>query len=172
MQEKTSTWLQQTLIKLDLGKEEEYQNEVSELLEEQPYLMGFVFNLAEDFSEETHELIIRATIALQKSLAHTGLFFKVITTKQLEDVLDDKIKAFEELENDDPEGFTEEAIIDAGSSPIALHSLYNFIDQNTSERELPFEHRTSLLLVLSAIIELFEMAASPQNPETTNPTDA
>jgi len=172
MQEKSSAWLQQTLLKLDLGKEADYQRKVSELLEEQPYLMGFVFNLAEDFTEETHELIIRAILALQESLAHAGLFFKVITTQQLEEVLDDKIKAFETLENEGPESFTEENIIDKASSPIALNSLYKFVDENANEFELPFEHRTSLLLVLSAIIELFEIAASPENPEKAMPTDA
>ena len=172
MQEKSSAWLQQTLLKLDLGKEADYQHKVSGLLDEQPFLMGFVFNLAEDFTEEAHELIIRATLGMQESLVQAGLFFKVITTAQLEEVLDEKIKGFETLEAEGPESFTEENIIAKASSPIALTGLYKFVDENTNEDELPFEHRTSLLLVLSAIIELFEIAASPENPEKAMPTDA
>ncbi len=168
---KSSAWLQQILMKLDLGKEEDYQKSVSELLDEQPYLMGFLFNLEEDFSENVLELIIRSTIALGKSFAHTGLFFKVISTTDLEEVVDEQIVHFENLEAQGPTAFTEQNIIEKASSPAALGGLYKFIDQNATALELPFAHRTSLLLVLSAIIELFEKAASPVDPDKAKPTD-
>lgn len=174
MTTKPSPWLQNTLIRLDLMKFEDYQGEITELLEEQPYLMGFLFNLVDDFAENTHELLIRSTLALHHSLTKTGLFFKVINEATLEKVIAENVQGFEKIEQNvlTQELYTEESIFLAADSPVALRGLYNYIDENTTDAELPIEARSNLLLVLSVIIELFENAASPEDPEKAVPTDA
>lgn len=157
----SSVWLQNAILELGLLNEAEYQKEVSKLLDDQPHIMGWLFNIGEDFTEPVHELIIRSSIALFRSLAETGLYFKVITPEMLETVINANVEAFENLEEQNPEGYTEQAIFELASSPIALKGLYGFVDGNVTELELPFESRSNLLLVLSSVIEVFEQAANP-----------
>lgn len=171
MQTDHSAWLHQTLIKLELVDEKAYQKSVSEFLDEQAFMMGFLFNLEEDFSETVHDLLIRATLALHKSLSETGLFFKLITSDMLDEIISRKLAEYDEIEKD-VEVFDTAPYFEAASSPVALKGLYEFIDQNTTEDELHDEERSNLLLVLSAIIELFENAAAPENPENAMKTDA
>lgn len=168
----SSAWLQQALLKIDLGNATAYQQQISELLDEQPYFMGFLFNLEEDFSEMAHELLLRSTLAMHNGFVHTGLFFSVITQEQIEKIIDERIAAFEALEAQGETAFTAENIIAEASSPVALKSLYEFIVDNTTEDELPFADHTSLLLVLSAGIELLELAASPEDPDKQTETNA
>ena len=167
----TSVWLQNALVELELLKNKDYQVEINRLLDEQAYLMGWLFNLEEDFSEATHNLIVKSTIALFRSLTEMGLFFQLIKPDQLEDAINTNIEAFENLEEGDGE-LTENAIIDQAGSPVALRSLYNFIDANTTEDDLPIEARSNLLFVLSTVVDLFEESAAPEDPSNRKPTDA
>lgn len=167
----TSVWLQNALVELELLKNKDYQVEINRLLDEQAYLMGWLFNLEEDFSEAIHDLIIKSTIALFRSLTEMGLFFQMIKPDQLEDAINTNIEAFENLEEGDGE-LTENAIIDQAGSPVALRSLYSFIDANTTEDDLPIEARSNLLFVLSTVVDLFEESAASEDPSNRKPTDA
>ncbi len=171
MSTNASAWLQNALVELELLKNKEYQVEISSLLDEQAYLMGWVFNLEEDFSETVHEMIVKSTIALYRALKETGLFFSIIKPDELEEAINTNIESLENLEEGEGE-LTENAVIENASSPVALKSLYGFIDANTSEQELPIEARSNLLFVLSTIIDLFEEAAASSDPSNAKPTDA
>ena len=171
MSNHTSAWLQNALVELELLKNKDYQIEISRLLDEQAYLMGWLFNLEEDFSEPVHDLIVKSSIALFRSLTEMGLFFQMIKPDHLEEAINTNIEAFESLEDSD-EALTENAVIDQSSSPVALRSLYGFIDANTSDEDLPIEARSNLLFVLTTVIDLFEEAATPEDPTNKKPTDA
>ena len=171
MSDNTSVWLQNALVELELFKNKDYQVEISRLLDEQAYLMGWIFNLEEDFSEKAHDLIVKSTIALFRSLTEMGLFFQMIKPDHLEDAINTNIEAFKNLEEGEGE-LTENAIIERASSPVALRSLYNFIDANTSAEELPLESRSNLLFVLSTIVDLFEESAASEDPTNKKQTDA
>jgi hypothetical protein len=166
MQQNRSTQLLQSLILLDLKRNDDYQQDVSNLLDEQPYLMGFLFNLEEDFSELSHELIIRASLALHHSLSSAGLYFHMITPEMLQKVIQQQVEAFEKIDEDDE--FHENDLLKEASSPVALKELVDFVDQNTRHEELSPADRTNLLLILNALIEIFETAATPTNPEGEN----
>jgi hypothetical protein len=153
------------LIQLDTKKEADYAKDISQLLDEEPYLMGFLFNLADDFSEQGHELLLRATLALRQSLAHSGLFFKMISPSVLEETLKLQVQAFEELQGDN-ETIDEETIYTHASSPVVLRELKNFITQNTFDAAPDEQTDESLLLILSTVIEVLEKSASPENTET------
>ena len=171
MNNNTSAWLQNALVELELLKNKDYQVEISRLLDEQAYMMGWLYNLEEDFTEPVHDMIIKSAIALFRSLSEMGLFFQMIKPDDMEEVINANIESFENLEEGDGE-LTENAIIDQSSSPVALRSLYGFIDANSSDEELPLEARSNLLFVLTTIIDLFEGAAASEDPSNRKPTDA
>lgn len=166
MQNVNAGWLQQALINLDLVNDSAYQKTVSELLDEQPHLMGFLFNLEEEFAENPHELLLRATIAFQQSLVSLGLNFKTVTPAMLEEVIRQKVELFNALD-DAEEGFDEQALFHKTSSPDAVKGLLAYVDQNTLDTEFDAAARNNMLLVLSALVELFEEAvATGDEPKT------
>lgn len=165
MQNKIADRILQSLIKLDLTPHADYQTQFSIFLDEQPYLVGFLFNIEEDFEEESHELLMRAALAFHISLADAGLFFKIITPQMLEETLNSNLAVFESLTNDDGE-LDEAALLQKSSSPVALQSLMTFIADNTED--LPISEYYGVLLILSAVIEVFELAATVSNPEGEN----
>lgn len=163
MNEHISQKLVDTLIKLDLKKEKDYEKDLSQLLDEEPYLMGFLFNISDDFTEQSHELLLRSTLALRQSLLNSGLFFNMISPNELEEVISQNIKQFDELLGE--EDFDADLIYSHASSPVVLKELTNFITLNTSDEEPNAASTEKLMLVLSSIIELFERSATANNPE-------
>ena len=159
-------WLQQALINLDLVNDAAYQKTVSELLDEQPHLMGFLFNLEEEFAENPHELLLRATVAFQQSMVSIGLNFKPVTPALLEKVVNEKIALFNSLDQSEI-GFDEHQFFHKTSSPAAVKSLIAYIDENTRDDEFDAAARNNMLLILSALVELFEEAiATGDEPKT------
>jgi hypothetical protein len=168
MQIENISWLQQALINLDLVDEAAYQKTVSELLDEQPHLMGFLFNLEEEFAENPHELLLRAAVAFQQSLVSIGLNFKTVSPALLEEVISQKVDLFNALDGAE-EGFDEQLLFHKTSSPQAVKSLIAYIDQNTMDTEFDAAARNNMLLILSALVELFEEAIATGNePKPTN----
>ena len=154
-----TTWLQQSLINLDLMTDKVYQSTVSDLLDEQPYLMGFLFNMEEEFDEAPHELLIRATLAFYRALRQTGLMFEIVKPDLIERVFTKKIDAFNNIDRED-EAFDETQLFETASSPESIKGLLNYIDENTRSAEFTEATRNNMLLILSALVELFENAAT------------
>jgi hypothetical protein len=159
MQENKATWLQQALIKLDLITDSAYQKEVSAFFDEQPYLMGFLFNLEEEFSENTHELLMRAALAFYQTMGSIGLEFEVVTPQLLNDTVSKKVEDFNRLEKDNL-AFDESELFSQISSPQAVKSLLKYIDENTAKSEFEESTRNNMLLILSALVEIMESAAA------------
>jgi hypothetical protein len=158
MAQSKANWLQQALINLDLITDAVYQKEVSNFFDEQPYLMGFLFNLEEEFSENTHELLMRAALAFYQAMGSIGLEFEVATPQLLNDTVSKKVEDFNRLEKDDL-AFDESALFSQISSPQAVKSLLKYIDENTAKSEFEESTRNNMLLILSALVEIMEAAA-------------
>lgn len=165
MQNKIADRVLQSLIQLDLTAHADYQNQLNNLLDEQPYLIGFLFNLAEDFEEQSHELLMHATLALHNSLSDAGLFFNLITPEILEETLNLNVNLFDSLTSEDGI-LDQQALLHKSSSPVALQSLLTFVTDNT-EQVSPVEYQ-SIVLILNAVIEMFEHAATVTNPSGEN----
>ena len=147
--------------------DEIYQSTVSDLLDEQPYLMGFLFNMEEEFDENPHELLMRATLAFYRALRQTGLLFEIVKPDMLEEVISSKVDMFNQIDRED-EAFDETQLFATASSPETVQGLLNYIDENTRNQEFTEATRNNMLLVLSALVEIFENAASlPGTKEST-----
>lgn len=164
---KKSNWLQQSLLNLDLMTDEVYQRMVSDLLDEQPYLMGFLFNLEEEFDETSHELLIRATLAFYRALRQTGLLFEVIKPDLIETIFTDKVQLFNQLDQEE-EAFDETRLFKSTSSPQAIQGLLTFVNDNANTSGFTEATRNNMLLLISALVELFENAATLPGSEQNN----
>jgi len=163
MNENISQKLVDQLVKIDLTSDELLELEISELLDEQPYLMGFLFNLADEFTEEEYDLLMRCCLALNKSLTAAGLFFEMISPEMLESIIKQKVADFETF-GDDENLLDDAKMFEKASSPVVLKQFQMYADDNLYHVENTAENRNGLLLVLSVLIELLETSATTQSP--------
>lgn len=163
MNENISQKLVDQLVKIDLTSADVLEQEISELLDEQPYLMGFLFNLAEEFTEEEYDLLMRCCLALNKSLSAAGLFFEMISPEMLEAIIKQKVTDFEGYGDED--NFLDDAkMFEKASSPVVLKQLQVYLDDNLYQIENTAENRSGMLLIVSVLIELFETSATTESP--------
>ncbi len=126
---------------------------ISTMMDEQPHLMGFLFNLDDDFSEEEHTFLLKSTIVIRDVFVSAGIPLDVIYNDGIEQIVEDRVKMYDALvaeERNDAETWELEAF-----SPV----LYAFVLQNTQDLE---DVSQQLSLVIDVIIGLFEEAAASQ----------
>ena len=87
----------------------------------------------------------------------------------IEDVIKQKVELFNALD-DAEDGFNETALFHKTSSPEAVKGLLAYLDENTLDTEFDAASRNNLLLILSALVELFEEAAA--TGDESKPTQA
>lgn len=142
----------QKLDSQDLGKR------ISQMMDEQPHLMGFLFNLDEDFSENTHTYLLMCAIVIRDVFISAGIPIDVVDNATIEQIIEDRVKVFESLEE------SGKTLVDTEQafSPVLLSSL------KALNPELEEEGQDTSL-ILDVIIGLFEeAAASQENKEKKN----
>ena len=102
---------------------ETYTDRLSVFLDEQPHLLGFLFNLSEDFEEEEHEALLRTALLLNEGFAHAQLNVGLITEHHLQIAIDDVTAQLDDL----TELLEEEAELDL------LHQLSGVFNPYGSE---------------------------------------
>lgn len=165
MQASNAHWLIKSISEINRMSDKAYQKSISDLLDEQPHLMGFLFNLAEEFDEQTHELLLKATIVLYDALRETGILFNMIKPDDLELVLEEKVKLFDEIDLN-AEFLDENKLFEDISSPEVVKSLRNFVLANTEVGDKA--NGNNILLILSVLVTLFENAAALPTDINTN----
>jgi len=76
---------------------ETYADRLSVFLDDQPHLLGFLFNLSEDFEEEEHEALLRTALLLNEGFAHAQLNVGLITEHHLQIAIDDVTAQLDDL---------------------------------------------------------------------------
>ena len=126
---------------------------ISTLMDEQPHLMGFLFNLDEDFSEDEHTYILKSAIVIRDVFISAGIPLDVVHNSSIEQIVEDRVEHYNRLveeDRNDAETWELEAF-----SPM----LYSFIMNQNKEIGLQNQQQS---LVLDVIIGLFEEAAASQ----------
>lgn len=73
---------------------------ILEILEDQPILMGFVTNLADDFGDEEHETIVDSIAILINAFIAAGIPVDMIPQEIVDDVIEEKVEGYNKDEND------------------------------------------------------------------------
>lgn len=89
------------------------------ILEDQPFLMGLITNLSDDFSDSAHEALVESTVILINAFVSAGIPVDVVPQAILDEVVEEKVAAYEK--RDENTG-SSEALSD---SPVVFTDLRN-----------------------------------------------
>ena len=140
---------------------ETYTERLSVFLDEQPHLLGFLFNLSEDFEEEEHEALLRTALLLNEGFAHAQLNVGLITEHHLQIAIDDVTAQLDDL----TEVLEEDAELDldrmvrVARSPFVFEEMRTFLHTELQDG-LPEDQvqRHNLLVLIDVLIGAFEEA--------------
>lgn len=127
------------------------------VLDDQPYLMGFVTNLADDFSDSAHEALVESSVILINAFIAAGIPVGVVPMAIIEEVIEEKVEAFEKQE--------EENISD---SPLVFDDLMTraIIHSDLKGKDALAEH--NFKLVLLTIVTTVERSVSVEINSKSN----
>ncbi len=123
-----------------------------QVMEDQPVLMGFVTNLADDFSDSEHEVLVDSIVILINAFVSAGIPISLIPQQMLEEVINERVDKYEE-HADELEGDIARELSD---SPLVFEDLRNraLFKSDLAEEDLAARQRFSLILdTLIAIVE-------------------
>ena len=121
-------FIAESIASYDLMTQEEQGKMVLQLLEDQPVLMGFMTNLADDFEEDQHEVLIDSVAILIMAFISAGIVVEMIPEAIVSEVVEEKVQAYNGEKQEE-----EEAEFD---SPLVFEDLKtrailkcNFVDE-------------------------------------------
>lgn len=150
MQDKKRDHIAEAIADYDALTEAEKGKLLINLLEDQPYLMGFITNVADDFSEAHHEALVNSTIILINAFIAAGMPFALVPAKLLEEVISEKSEQYagKNSEDEQPTAITD--------SPLVFEDLHKraIIKAGLTKAEPLEKHNFSLMLdVIITIVE-------------------
>lgn len=163
--------LESAIRELKLTSEAQWTQMLGEVMDEQPHLMSFIMNLADDFSEEVHEQLMRATVLLSIAFKKTGIQIELITPAGLDKVLEEKVEAYESLAEE--EELNPELLSEVANSPLVFERIRKWFAAELGEyMPLLEESQNNIGLLVDVIISSMEEFAVDPNSKTDTPTDA
>lgn len=163
--------LESAIREMNLTGDEHWNSLLGESMDEQPHLFAFLFNLADDFSEEVHEQLLRETVVLLAAFRKAGVEIDLITPAGLDKIIGEKVDLYESLAEED--NLNPEAMEGAANSPQVFDRVRKHI-MNQLGDYMPIldESQANLNLMVDILISAMEEHAvlgsddSNENPET------
>lgn len=150
---------------------EQIQERMDIMLDEQPYLMGFLYNLDDDFDEEIHQALIRVCALLYSAFSMAEIEVGLISPAILESVINEKVEEYNTLSERDE--LVEENLHEVARSPMVFDELRKYVHDEINHHvahEALQVHNISLMIDVligvmeeSAIIEAREKEARGEN---------
>mgnify|MGYP000547623372 CR=1 FL=1 len=139
-------------------KDSERGQLLGQILEDQPMLMGFLTNLADDFSDSEHETLVDSAVILINAFIAAGIPVKTVPDGLIKEVIEEKVTRFEELS---PENEAEEEKWnELSDSPVVLQDLRARALVKSDLREESTLGQQNFLLILDAVLAMIERTAS------------
>lgn len=160
MKQPKKDFVAEAIADYEAMSQEEQGQMLVQILEDQPILMGFITNLADDFSETAHSAIVDSAVILINAFIAAGIPVQMIPHQLVEEVIDEKVKSYEEKEQQN--ALDLETMMELSDSPLVFQDLKNraFFKSNLKEQD-----RVTLQnfnIVLDTIISLIERAAATE----------
>ncbi|MEQ9261927.1 MAG: hypothetical protein RLP14_02080 [Owenweeksia sp.] len=131
---------------------------VVQILDDQPVLMGFITNLADDFSDSEHAALVDSAVILINSFIAAGIPIQMVPHQIVEEVINEKVDRYDQKEQEDT--LTTEAVIDFVDSPLVFEDLRNRALFKSDLPEEDEEARQSFDIVLDTVISIIERSAA------------
>lgn len=132
---------------------------IVQILEDQPILMGFITNLADDFSDAEHEALVDSAVILINAFISAGIPLELIPHQMVEEVLTERLEAYEGKE-DAIEGVAEKDIREISDSPLVFDDLKNRALFKINGKPANEADHQNFLIALDGIIAIIERSAS------------
>lgn len=134
------------------------------LMEDQPVLMGFITELADDFTDEEHATLVDSAIILIQAFVAAGIPIDLIPKQLVNEVIEEKTELYEKRSVGNPqdaENFTD-------SPKVFLDLRHRAIVRAGLAKE-SIEAQTNYCLVLDTIITIIERSITAEyNKENGN----
>lgn len=125
---------------------------ILEILEDQPVLMGFVTNLADDFEDEEHETIVDSIAILINAFIAAGIPVDMIPQEIVDEVIEEKVEGYNKEEKE-----READLID---SPLVYEDLKARASVKCKFHPEDNVSKENFNMILNTIISIVERAIS------------
>lgn len=134
------------------------------VMEDQPVLMGFITNLADEFTEAEHETLVDSAIILINAFVSVGIPVEMIPKQLVNEVIEEKTKAYEDLEET-----SESELQNLTDSPQVFQDLRHRAMLKSGLSESGILTQNNYSMVLDAIITMIERSITAEyNSEEEN----
>jgi hypothetical protein len=148
--------LQKIFIDLNELPEAQYEQHLSQLTEEQPYLMGFLFNLDEDLEEDKLGFVLHSALVLSQVFKTLTYPMEIVDEKDIEAIIMEQSALFEKYFTEH-EDLTFEGLFAQCTSPDTVAALFFLLVEEFGDEVLDDEP-ASVISILNITVALFEQA--------------
>lgn len=149
-------FIAESIADYEAMKQQERGQLIVQILEDQPVLMGYITNLADDFTDEEHEALVDSTVILINAFIAAGIPVQMVPHQLVEEVINEKVSVYESK--------AEEAEIiedwkEISDSPKVFEDLRNraFFKSGMSGADETGHHNFNI--VLDTVITMVERSA-------------
>lgn len=127
-----------------------------QVMEDQPVLMGFLTNLADDFSDSEHETLVDSTVILINAFVSAGIPVAMVPHQMVEEVINERVDTYEKLADQVEEDIAKEVT----DSPLVFEDLRNRALFKSDLKKEDLAERQRFSLILDTVISIVERSVS------------
>lgn len=143
----------QAIFEYEAMSAEEQGKMILEMLSDQPILMGFITNLADDFSDDEHDTLVDSLVILVNAFISAGIPVDMVPLEIVDDVVAEKVDGYEQAEDDSKQN-------DLIDSPMVYEDLKARAAVKCKFSVEDNESRENFNMVLNTIISIVERSIS------------
>jgi hypothetical protein len=148
MEKQKRDFISEAIVEYDDLSNEEQGKMLVQVLEDQPYLMGFITNVAEEFSDLQHEALVESLLILTNAFIMATVPFGMVPAELIEEII--------KMKTDVDEDSIEVAEVELSDSPKVFEDLRARAVLKSDLAEAKAEVQLSFNLMLDVVITAVE----------------
>ncbi len=159
MKHQNKDFIAETIADYEAMKADEQGALLLQIMDDQPVLMGFITNLADDFSDSEHEALVGATVVLINAFVSAGIPVHMVSHQLVDEVIHERLEVYETQKREVDGTLIVEQI---SASPKVFEDLRNYALFKSRLAEADYEAQESFAVALDTIIALVERSAAAE----------
>ncbi len=139
--------------------QEEQGKMIINVLEDQPALMGFITNLADDFDDTEHEVLVDSAVILINAFISAGIPVEMVPHQMIEEVIKDKVDSYEAKTKDINE-INKTSLLDLSDSPKVFEDLMVRALFKTKSTEVTPMEQLNFYMSLDIVVSIIERSVA------------
>jgi hypothetical protein len=148
MEKQKRDFISEAIVEYDDLSNQEQGKMLVQVLEDQPYLMGFITNVAEEFSDLQHEALVESLLILTNAFIMATVPFGMVPAELIEEII--------KMKTDVDEDSIEVAEVELSDSPKVFEDLRARAVLKSDLAEAKAEVQLSFNLMLDVVITAVE----------------